>query len=80
MATDGTDGDFIASTTVVMFQPGETMQCLNVTILDDSLDEDMEEDFELVIDSVDPDEVETVDPATTRISIVDDDGERATIH
>ena len=60
-----------------MFGPSETRNCQEVAILDDDVVEDLEEDFVLVIEAVDPD---MVDPTTgenpsTTVTITDDDGE-----
>lgn len=58
------------------FLPGQTRICRDITIVDDNVVEDLNENFVLVIDSVSPDVVDPTggDTPTATVTIRDDDG------
>ena len=65
--------DFDQLATALVFQPGSsTQQCANITIIDDSISEDVET-FQAHLSSTDP--AVTLERATTTITIADNDGE-----
>ena len=65
--------DFDQLATTLVFQPGSsTQQCANISIIDDSISEDMET-FQAHLNSTDPAVI--LERATTTITIVDNDGE-----
>lgn len=58
---------------MVTFAPGETRECVNVSIVDDNVVEDLEESFWLEIDSVDPVVVGLGPNPNSTVIIIDDD-------
>ena len=62
----------MTKTSTVVFEPGELRKCENFTIVDDEIEEATEEDFTVVIETVDPDSVVPEVPSTI-VRIVDDD-------
>lgn len=64
--------DFEAGTHNVIFSPGDVRQCLNVTILNDEVAEEREENFVASISRVSDPAVEVVE-STTTVIIIDDD-------
>ena len=53
------------------FEPGSLIQCVDVVIADDTIDED-NEDFTLSLMTTQDNVI--IDPATTRVVILDEDG------
>ncbi len=60
-------------TAQLRFSPSQEHQCLNITILDDTILES-EEDFQVTLTTVM--ERVTLDPDTTTITVADDDGKQ----
>ena len=68
--------DFRAGTITYNFPSGLTEDCQDIPIVDDDVVEDLQENFMLVIDFVDPDEVDPTagDIPIATVVIRDDDG------
>ena len=64
----------MAVSETLVFNPEEAVKCFAVPILDDELNEPTEH-LTIIISTV-PDGVTVGDPATTVVSIVDDDSKR----
>ncbi len=65
--------DYQLMTAQLRFSPSQEHQCLNITILDDTILES-EEDFQVSLMTVM--ERVTLDPDTTTITVADDDGKQ----
>ena len=68
--------DFQSGTAMVTIPAGETRQCQDFPIIDDSVVETpSEESFVVRITDVDPDMVDVGENSSTTVTIVDDDSE-----
>ena len=65
--------DFEAVSEQLVFSPGAMRQCVDVTIIEEDLVEN-DEPFPLTASGVDLPSMVTVDPATTMVTILNDDG------
>ena len=69
--------DFSPSTIALTFQPGETIQCGSVIIVNDSILEN-QETFFVVLNTTDPDVIITT-PDSANVTIQNDDGNQIAI-
>ena len=67
--------DYIGLNVTLMFEPCETRRCVNVTIMDDFIDEPDESFFYKLRRTPDLHPRITLDPVDGEIVIVDDDGQ-----